>query len=48
MSAEEFESWMETLEVLKDFPDLKKDLDDFKKDLKSKKYKSYKSLADLR
>ena len=26
MSAEEFESWQETLEVMKDFPDLKKDL----------------------
>ena len=26
MSAEEFESWMETFEVMRDFPDLKKDI----------------------
>ena len=26
MSAEEFESWMETFEVMRDFPDLKEDI----------------------
>lgn len=26
MSAEEFESWQETLEIIKDFPNLKKDI----------------------
>lgn len=34
MSAEEFESWQETLEVMKDFPDLKEDLRDAEEDLR--------------
>ena len=47
MSADEFESWMETLEVLKDFPDLEKDINKFEKDVKDKKYKDYISLEDV-
>lgn len=47
ISADEFESWMETLEVLKDFPDLKKDINKFEEDVKNKKYKNYISLEDI-
>lgn len=38
ISAEEFESWMETLEVTKDFPDLKKDIERAEKDYKKGDY----------
>jgi prevent-host-death family protein len=38
MSAEEFESWRETLEVLKDFPDLDESIAEAKKDLKNKNF----------
>lgn len=37
MSAEEFESWEETLEVMRDFPDLKKDIEEAERDYKSGK-----------
>ena len=47
ISAEEFESWVETLEVMADFPDLKKDIDDFKKDYKSGRYKTYATLEEI-
>lgn len=47
MSADEFESWMETLEVIKDFPDLENDIKEFEKDLKTKKYKKYVSLEEV-
>ena len=32
VSAEEFESWIETMEVMKDFPDLKKDIEEAERD----------------
>lgn len=38
LSAEEFESWVETLEVMQDFPDLKKDTKAARTDYKSGKY----------
>lgn len=38
MSAEEFESWAETLEVIKDFPDLKKDIAEAERDFKKGNY----------
>lgn len=38
MSAEEFESWQETLEVMEEFPDLKKDADDAERDYKEGNY----------
>lgn len=47
MSAEEFESWQETLEVMQDFPDLKKDIEEAEQDLKSGRYKGYVLLEDL-
>lgn len=37
LSIKEFESWQETLEVLKDFPNLKKDIADAHKDIKKGK-----------
>lgn len=38
MSAEEFESWQETLEVMKEFPDIRKDIKDAERDYKKGKY----------
>lgn len=37
LSAEEFESWQETLEVIRDFPNLEKDVKIAEKDFKKKK-----------
>ncbi len=44
ISAREFESWQETLEVIRDFPALEKDIKSFKRDLKSGAVKNYASL----
>lgn len=38
MSAEEFESWLETLEVMKDFPDLKEDTKEAREEYKRGDY----------
>ena len=38
LSAEEFESWAETLEVMKDFPDLKKDITQAQKEYREGKF----------
>lgn len=38
MSAEEFESWQETLEVMKDFPHLKKDIEEAQNSYKKGDY----------
>lgn len=38
MSAEEFESWQETMEVVREFPDLKKDIAEAEKDYQSGNY----------
>jgi antitoxin YefM len=38
MSAEEFESWRETLEVMSEFPDLKKDIKEAESDYKKGNY----------
>ena len=38
MSADEFESWRETLAVMKEFPDLDKSIADAKKDWNNKAY----------
>ena len=35
LSAQEFESWQETLEVMKDFPDLKEDIKDAEEDFRN-------------
>jgi prevent-host-death family protein len=47
MSVEEFESWQETLEVMRDFPDLKKTIKEVEKDLKAGRYKVYTTLDEL-
>lgn len=47
MSAEEFDSWQETLEVMKDFPDLSKDIKEAKRDLKTGVYKTYPTLEEV-
>jgi prevent-host-death family protein len=47
MSAEEFESWAETLEVMRDFPNLDQDIKAVEADMKSGKYKTYTRLEDL-
>ncbi len=47
MSAEEFESWQETLEVMKDFPDLAKDIEEAERDYKSGAYKEWTTLEDI-
>ena len=47
MSAEEFESWVETLEVMQEFPDLKKDIEEAERAFKSGEYKSWTTLEDL-
>ncbi|MCR4285993.1 MAG: type II toxin-antitoxin system Phd/YefM family antitoxin [Candidatus Kaiserbacteria bacterium] len=41
MSAENFESWAETLEVMSLFPQLKKDLRETKQAIKDKSYKKW-------
>lgn len=38
MSVEEFESWIETLEVMHEFPDLKNDIEEARKDYKRGNY----------
>ena len=38
LSAKDFESWMETLEVMKEFPDLEKDIKKAEKEYKAGEY----------
>jgi prevent-host-death family protein len=47
MSAEEFESWQETLEVMRDCPDLDKDIKEAKEAIKSGAYKKWITLDQL-
>lgn len=47
MSAEEFESWQETLEVMREFPDLQRDIEEAERDYKSGAYKNYPTLEDI-
>jgi prevent-host-death family protein len=47
MSHEEFESWVETLEVMQDFPDLKKDIEETDRAVKSGEYKNWISLDQM-
>ena len=47
MSAEEFDSWRETLEVMKEFPDLKEAVEKVDQDIKSGEYKKYKTLEEV-
>ncbi|HBB02281.1 MAG: hypothetical protein US89_C0002G0126 [Candidatus Peregrinibacteria bacterium GW2011_GWF2_38_29] len=47
MSAEEFESWTETIEVMREFPDILKEIEEVEKDMKSGKYKNYTTLDEI-
>ena len=47
ISSEEFESWMETLEVMRAWPDYKKDIKKINKDIQTGKYKSYPTLEEV-
>ena len=47
MSAEEFESWAETLEVMREFPDLDKDVAELERDMRSGKWKEYTTLDEI-
>ncbi len=47
LSADEFASWMETFEVLKDFPQLDQDLAELAHDTATGKVKHYTPLQDL-
>ena len=47
MSAEEFESWQETLKVQKMFPNLEKDIQKVNQDVKTGAYKKYSTLEEL-
>lgn len=38
MSAEEYESWIETMEVMRMFPDLSKDIEEAERDIKKGNY----------
>ncbi len=47
MSVEEFDSWQETMEVMRDFPDLKKDMKETDEAIKSGEYKNWTTLEQL-
>lgn len=47
MSVEEFDSWQETVEVARDFPNLKKDIEETNKAIKSGEYKNWTTLEQL-
>jgi len=48
MSAEEYESWLETMEVLSEFPDIKKDIAETEKAFSTGEYKNWPTLDDLK
>ena len=48
MSAEEFESWAETLEVMREFPDLDKDIAEADSAVKTGAYKQWPTLDDIK
>ncbi len=47
MSAEEFDSWKETIEILTEFPDLKKNIEQVDRDVESGEYKNYPTLEEV-
>ena len=47
MSAENFESWAETLEVMADFPNLRKDIKETRKAIEDESYKKWKTFDDV-
>jgi prevent-host-death family protein len=47
MSAEEYESWMETMEVLREFPDLDKEIAETDEAVRTGAYKKWATLEDM-
>ncbi|MBU4274479.1 type II toxin-antitoxin system Phd/YefM family antitoxin [Patescibacteria group bacterium] len=47
MSANDFDSWQETMEVIKEFPDLKKDIKETERAVRSGEHRSWVTLEDL-
>jgi prevent-host-death family protein len=47
MSAQQFDSWQETMEVMREFPDLDKDIKETEKAIKSGEYKNWTTLEEL-
>lgn len=47
MSAEEYESWMETMEVLREFPDIDKDIAETDEAVRTGVYKKWATLEDM-
>lgn len=47
MSADEFDSWKETVEVMGEFPDLKKEIKEIDRSIKTGAYKKLPSLNDI-
>ncbi|MEK7657866.1 MAG: type II toxin-antitoxin system Phd/YefM family antitoxin [Patescibacteria group bacterium] len=47
ISADEFESWQETLEIMREFPDLKKDIKETDRAVKTGEYKKWTTLEEL-
>lgn len=47
MSAEEFESWQETMEIKREFPDLKKDIKKIDKAVEMGGHKKWATLDDI-
>jgi len=47
MSAEQYESWAETLEVVNDFPDLEKDIKETRRAIESGEYKRWTTFEEL-
>ncbi len=48
MSADEFDSWQETMEIMRDFPDLKKDIAEADRAVKTGAYKNWATLDDIK
>lgn len=47
LSAEEFESWRETLDVMRDFPGLEKNIKEVDRAIKTGEYKKWATLDDV-
>ena len=47
MSANDFDSWQETLEVMNEFPDIEKDIKNADRAIKTGTYKKWASLDDI-
>jgi len=47
LSFDDFDAWLETMEVIKTFPDIFDDIKNLKKDIKTKRYTKYTSLEEI-